>query len=85
MNRFNDTHPQKATDHTVLMVYNTSIDTKIFTFQLPGWCARLPHPLYPYPINLMNVDLGVQCLQRICNISLYLLSIISRHPDFITF
>ena len=21
------------------MVYNTSIDTKIFTFQLPGWCA----------------------------------------------
>ena len=46
---------------------------------------RLPHPLYPYPINLMNVDLGVQCLQRICNISLYLLSIISRHPDFITF
>ena len=41
MNRFNDTHPQKATDHTVLMVYNTSIDTKIFTFQLPGWCAML--------------------------------------------
>ena len=35
MNRFNDTHPQKATDHTVLMVYNTSIDTKIFTFQHP--------------------------------------------------
>ena len=40
MNRFNDTHPQKATDHTVLMVYNTSIDTKIFTFQLPGWCVK---------------------------------------------
>ena len=46
MNRFNDTHPQKATDHTVLMVYNTSIDTKIFTFQLPGWCDRRP-PLGP--------------------------------------
>ena len=40
MNGINDTHPQKATDRTVLMVYNTSIVTKIFTFPLPGWCAR---------------------------------------------
>ena len=41
MKGFNDTHLQKATDHTVLMVYNTSIVTKIFTFQLPGWCDLL--------------------------------------------
>ena len=39
MNGFEVTHPWNHTDDTVLLVYNTSIDTKIFTFQLPGWCV----------------------------------------------
>ena len=53
MNGFNDAHPQKATDHTVLLVYNTSIVTKIFTFQLPGWCAlEVPQN------NLVSSSLG---------------------------
>ena len=53
MNGFNDTHPQKATDLTVLMVYNTSIVTKIFTFQLPGWCGFSPQK--PSILNFITV------------------------------
>ena len=40
MNGFEVTHPWNRTDDTVLLVYNTSMDTKIFTFGLPGQCAR---------------------------------------------
>ena len=40
MNGFEVTHPWNPTDNTDLLVYNTSIDTKNFTFQLPGWCAQ---------------------------------------------
>ena len=36
MNGFEVTHPLKATDHTVLLVYGMSMDMKIFTFRLPG-------------------------------------------------
>ena len=39
MNGFEVTHPWNRTDDTVLLVYNTSMDTKIFTFGLPGQCA----------------------------------------------
>ena len=38
MNRFEVTHPLKATDHTVLLVYGMSLDMNIFTFRLPGQC-----------------------------------------------
>ena len=38
MNGFEVTHPWNRTDDTVLLVYNTSMDTKIFTFGLPGQC-----------------------------------------------
>ena len=40
MNGFEVTHPWNPTDHMVLLVYNTSIVTKIFTFHLPGWCEQ---------------------------------------------
>ena len=65
MNGFNDTHPQKATDHTVLMVYNTSIDTKIFTCQLPGWCES-SLSLYNFtfsvsPFESVTSDLHFTC------------------------
>ena len=30
-----------CTDNMVLLVYNTSMDTKIFTFGLPGQCGQL--------------------------------------------
>ena len=39
MNGFEVTHPLKATDHTVLLVYGMSMDMKIFTFWLPGQCV----------------------------------------------
>ena len=39
MNGFEVTHPWNPTDDTVLLVYNMSMDTKIFTFGLPGQCA----------------------------------------------
>ena len=39
MNGFEVIHGWNATDHTVLLVYNTSMGMKIFTFWLPGWCA----------------------------------------------
>ena len=38
MNGFEVIHGWNATDHTVLLVYNTSMGMKIFTFWLPGWC-----------------------------------------------
>ena len=38
INRLYVTHPWNRTDDTVLLVYNTSMDTKIFTFGLPGQC-----------------------------------------------
>ena len=41
MNGFEVTHPLKATDHTVLLVYGMSMDMKIFTFRLPGLCVIL--------------------------------------------
>ena len=39
MNGFEVTHPWNRTDNTVLLVYNTSMDMKIFTFGLPGQCV----------------------------------------------
>ena len=39
MNGFKVTHPWNRTDDTVLLVYNMSMDMKIFTFGLPGQCA----------------------------------------------
>ena len=39
MNGFEVIHGWNATDHTVLLVYNTSMGMKIFTFWLPGWCV----------------------------------------------
>ena len=41
MNGFEVIHGWNATDHTVLLVYNTSMGMKIFTFWLPGWCVVL--------------------------------------------
>ena len=38
MNGFEVTHPWNRTDEMVLLVYNTSTETKIFTFGLPGQC-----------------------------------------------
>ena len=43
MNGFEVTHPWNRTDDTVLLVYNMSMDTKIFTFGLPGQCDILSH------------------------------------------
>ena len=40
MNGFEVTHPWNPTDYTVLLVYNMSMDTKIFTFGLPGQCDK---------------------------------------------
>ena len=41
MNGFEVTHPWKATDHAVLLVYNRSMGMKIFTFRLPGQSTHL--------------------------------------------
>ena len=49
MNGFEVTHPWNRTDDTVLLVYNTSMDTKIFTFGLPGQCDI--NRYLPTPIN----------------------------------
>ena len=48
MNGFEVTHPLKATDHTVLLVYGMSMGMKIlistfFTFRLPGQCGSVIH------------------------------------------
>ena len=40
MNGFEVTHPWNRTADTVLLVYNMSMDTKIFTFGLPGQCVE---------------------------------------------
>ena len=51
-NRFKVTHPWKATGNTLLMVYDTCLFIKIFTFRLPGKCGRSkvkgqrPGPVY---------------------------------------
>ena len=45
MNGFEVTHPLKATDHTVLLVYGMSMDMKIFTFRLPGQCGDKNHTI----------------------------------------
>ena len=42
MNWFKVTHSRNPHDNTVLTVYNTSMDIKKFTIELPGWCALCP-------------------------------------------
>ena len=59
MNGFEVTHPLKATDHTVLLVYGMSMDMKIFTFRLPGECVPVSVglnqflPVSPAPRELL--------------------------------
>ena len=52
MNGFEVTHPWNRTDDTVLLVYNTSMDTNIFTFGLPGQCDRLVTDLVVWDFDL---------------------------------
>ena len=51
INRLYVTHPQKATDHTVLLVYNTSMGITIFIIRLPGWCVDIKKP--PLTVHLI--------------------------------
>ena len=56
MNRFKVTHPWKATDNTLLMVYDTCPVTKIFTFKLPGGCD-LKNYLYLFNWCIITLQL----------------------------
>ena len=60
MNGFEVIHGWNATDHTVLLVYNTSMGMKIFTFWLPGLCEGRAQITFRYRRHIY----GLNCESR---------------------